>query len=177
MKFIQQKLIDVYIIEPEPFEDNRGALRRHYCKKEFKENGLMNKIKQTNISENIKSNTLRGFHYQNEPFGEDKVISCVKGRIFDIVVDLRKKSKTYLEWQSFEISEENRRALYVPKGCANAYLTQQDNTWILYYHSEFYSPGNEGGIRYDDPFFKFDWPNKPKIISNRDSQFSNFYLK
>lgn len=174
MKFIKQKLINVFIIEPQPFEDNRGALRRHYCEKEFKENGLMNKIKQTNISENIKSNTLRGFHYQHEPFGEDKVISCVKGRIFDIVLDLRKKSKTYLQWQSFEISEENRRALYVPKGCANAYLTQQDNTWILYYHSEFYSPGNEGGIRYDDPFFQFKWPNKPEIISNRDSQFSNY---
>ena len=174
MKFIKQKLINVFIIEPQPFEDHRGALRRHYCEKEFKENGLMNKIKQTNISENIKSNTLRGFHYQHEPFGEDKVISCVKGRIFDIVLDLRKKSKTYLQWQSFEISEENRRALYVPKGCANAYLTQQDNTWILYYHSEFYSPGNEGGIRYDDPFFQFKWPNKPEIISNRDSQFSNY---
>ena len=174
MKFIKQKLINVFIIEPQPFEDHRGALRRHYCEKEFKENGLMNKIKQTNISENIKSNTLRGFHYQHEPFGEDKVISCVKGRIFDIVLDLRKKSKTYLQWQSFEISEENRRALYVPKGCANAYLTRQDNTWILYYHSEFYSPGNEGGIRYDDPFFQFKWPNKPEIISNRDSQFSNY---
>ena len=151
-------------------------LRRHYCEKEFKDHGLMREIKQTNISENIKLNTLRGFHYQHEPYGENKVISCVKGRIFDIIVDLRKNSKTYLKWQSFEISEENRQSLYIPKGCANAYLTQKDDTWILYYHSEFFSPGNEGGIRYNDPFFKFIWPNEPEVISERDSNFSNFVL-
>ena len=176
MKFLKQSLSDVYIIEPEPFKDNRGALRRHFCENEFKENGLMNSIKQTNISENIKTNTLRGFHYQYPPYGENKVISCVKGRIFDIIVDLREESTTYLKWQSFEISEENRRSLYVPKGCANAYLTQDDNTWILYYHSEFYSPGNEGGIRFNDPFFKFIWPNNPAVISDRDSNFSNFSI-
>ena len=85
-----------------------------------------------------------------------------------MVVDLREESKTYLKWQSFELTEENRLSLYVPIGCANAYLTLQDNTWILYYHSEFYAPGGEGGIRYNDPLFKFRWPYEPKVISDKD---------
>ena len=136
MTFSEQKLEKVYLIEPEPHEDERGILRRHFCQNEFADFNLFNEIKQTNISENRKMNTLRGFHFQYPPHGENKVISCIKGRIYDIVVDLREKSETYLKWQSFELTEENRFSLYVPIGCANAYLTLQDNTWILYYHSE-----------------------------------------
>ena len=94
------------------------------------------KIKQTNISENYKKYTLRGFHYQKKPYGEDKVISCIKGAIYNIVLDIRQNSKTYKKWQSFLLNEENKLNLILPKGCANAYLTLKDNTWILYYHSE-----------------------------------------
>ena len=175
-EFYKQEIEGVWLIEAEPITDTRGVFRRHYCQEEYNNNGLQFKIAQTNISENIKANTLRGFHYQHEPYGENKVISCVKGKIFDIIVDLRKSSKTYLKWQSFEISEENRRSLYVPMGCANAYMTLKYNTWILYYHSEYFSPGNEGGIRYNDPLFKFKWPNDPEIISDRDLNFSDFPL-
>ena len=155
MKFSEQKLEGVYLIEPEPHEDKRGMLRRHYCQREFQDNKLMNNIRQTNVSENREKYTLRGFHYQLPPNGENKVVSCIKGSIYDIVVDLRERSETYLQWESFELTEENRLSIYVPIGCANAYLTLKDNTWILYYHSEFYTPEEESGIRYNDSLFKF----------------------
>lgn len=174
MKFIEQKLKGVFIIKPEPHQDQRGLLRRHFCQKEFGKDDLMTDIKQCNISENRKKHTLRGFHFQHPPFGEHKVISCIKGRIHNIVLDVRKSSGTYLEWQSFQLSEENRLSLHVPIGCANAYLTLEDNTWILYYHSEFFTPKAESGIRYNDPSFQFDWPNDPAVISEKDGNFPDF---
>ena len=174
MKFSEQKLERVYLIEPEPHKDERGMLRRHFCQHEFAEYSLMNEIKQTNVSENRKKHTLRGFHFQLPPHGENKVISCIKGSIYDIVFDLREESKTYLQWQPFELTEESRLSLYVPIGCANAYLTLQDSSWILYYHSEFYAPGSEGGIRYNDPLFKFHWPAEPKVISDKDLNIPDF---
>ena len=176
MRFSKQKLPGVFIIEPEPYSDERGLLRRHFCQREFAEQDIMTDVKQCNVSENKKRHTLRGFHYQLPPYGENKVISCIKGAIYDIVVDLRKESKTYLKWHSFELTEENRLSLYVPIGCANAYLTKEDNTWILYYHSEFFFPRAEGGIRYNDPFFKFKWPAEPKIISEKDLNIPDFNL-
>jgi len=177
MKFVEQKLKGVFIIEPEPHRDQRGLLRRHFCQREFGENSLMTDIKQCNVSENGKKYTLRGFHFQYPPFGENKVISCVMGRIHNIVVDVRKDSATYLEWESFQLSQENRLSLYVPIGCANAYLTLEDNTWILYYHSEFFTLGAEGRIRYNDPMFKFDWPENPAVISDKDKNIPNLTLE
>ena len=174
MVFSEKKIDGVYLIKPEPYSDERGMLRRHYCQNEFADYGLMTEIKQTNISENKKKHTLRGFHFQYPPYGENKVISCIKGSIYDIVVDMRKESKTYLQWESFNLTEENKLGLYVPGQCANAYLTLLDNTWILYYHSEFYTPGSEGGIRYNDPFFNFQWPSKPEVISNKDKNYNYF---
>ena len=174
MKFIEQNIEGVYIISPEPYEDKRGMLRRHFCKKEFKKNELFTEISQTNISENKSIHTLRGFHFQYPPYSEDKVISCIAGSIYDIVVDLRKESKTYLKWESFNLQVADRLSLYVPSGCANAYLTTTKNSWILYYHSEFYRPLGEGGIRYNDPLFKFNWPVKPKVISSKDLSFSDW---
>jgi len=174
MKFAEQNLIGVYIIEPEPHKDERGMLRRHFCRHEFAELGLMTDIKQCNVSENRKKHTLRGFHFQLPPHGENKVISCIKGGIHDIVVDLRKNSASYLKWQSFEFTEESRLSLYVPVGCANAYLTLLDNTWVLYYHSEFFTPRSEGSIRYNDTSFKFDWPAEPCVISGKDLNIPDF---
>ena len=174
MKFSKQKLTGVYIIEPEPHEDKRGMLRRHFCQKEFSNYGLMTEIKQCNISENKQKHTLRGFHYQLPPNSENKVISCFKGSIYDIVVDLRKDSHTYLEWQSFEFTEEKRLSLFVPVGCANAYLTLEDHTWILYYHSEFFNLSSEGSIRYNDPTFQFKWPSEAVVISEKDLNIPDF---
>ena len=153
MIFHEQQLSGVFTIEPEPYSDERGLLRRHFCQQEFAEQGIMTYVKQCNVSENTKRHTLRGFHYQLPPYGENKILSCIKGAIYDVIVDMRKNSNTYLKWESYELTEENRLSLYVPIGCANAYLTLKGNTWILYYHSEFYAPGTEAAIRYNDSFF------------------------
>lgn len=169
MIFEEQKIKGLFLIKPEPFIDNRGLLRRIYCLNEFKNKKLKFRIKQTNISENKKIHTLRGFHYQVYPYGEDKIISCIQGQIHNIVIDMRKKSKTFMKWKSFNLSENNRLLLKVPKGCANAYLTLKKKTWILYFHSQFYNGKFEKGIKYNDPKFSFDWPCKPKIISKKDN--------
>ena len=121
MKFIKQKIKDTFIIKPSPFEDSRGIFKRNYCINEFKNSPIeFKKIKQINLSQNNKKKTLRGFHYQIKPFEDKKIISCVKGSIHNIVIDMRKNSKTYLKWQSFQLSEKNMLSLYVPVGCANA---------------------------------------------------------
>ena len=174
MKFIKQKIKGLYVIKPEPHKDNRGLLRRHFCEKEFKKEKINFHIKQSNISENKKKYTLRGFHFQIPPHGENKVISCVKGSIYDIVVDLRIKSKTYKKWQFFNLTEENRLSIFVPVGCANAYLTMKNNSWILYYHSEFYKKNSERRVRYNDPLFKFIWPNQPLVCSKLDVNVKNY---
>jgi dTDP-4-dehydrorhamnose 3,5-epimerase len=174
MKFYEQNLPGVYLIEAEPFADNRGVFHRNFCPAEYEKRGLFTQIRQTNLSENYKAYTLRGFHFQHPPKQEAKILNCVKGAIYDIVVDLRPDSPTYLKWQSFELSAESRTNLYVPQGCANAWMTLKDDSWIFYYHSEFYSPGFEGGIRYNDPFFNFKWPRQPEVISEKDHKYSDF---
>lgn len=174
MNFLEQKIPKVYLIEPEPFVDNRGLFRRHFCQREFAEHGIFTDIKQCNMSENKFKQTLRGFHYQRAPHGEGKILSCFKGAIYDIIVDLRPESSAYLQWISVELNEDNRLSLHVPPGCANAYLTLVDNTWIFYYHSEFYAPHAEEGICYNDPFFRFKWPAVPVVISEKDQNYPAF---
>ena len=169
MLFEKQKIKGLILIKPEPFTDNRGLFRRIYCLKELKKKDLNFMIKQANISENENIHTLRGFHYQENPYSEDKIITCIQGKIHNIVIDMRKKSKTYMEWKSFRLSESNKLVLFIPKGCANAYLTLKKKTWVLYFHSQFYKKGFERGIKYNDSTFSFDWPNKPKIISKKDN--------
>ena len=170
MLFQKQKIKGLISIKPEPYVDKRGLFRRIYCLKELKKKKINFNIKQTNVSENKNIYTLRGFHYQESPYGEDKIITCMKGRIHNIVIDMRKKSKTFMQWQSFDLSETNRLALLVPKGCANAYLTLKKTTWVLYFHSQFFKPGFEKSIKYNDPRFNFNWPNKVKVISNKDNK-------
>ena len=174
MKFFEQKLKGVYLIEAEPFRDHRGLFRRNFCPSEFAERGLMTHVRQCNVSENNKAATLRGFHCRQKYNPEHKVLSCIRGEIFDVVIDLREDSDTYLQTMSVNLSEENRRSLYIPANCANAWLTLRDKTWILYYHSEIYSPVDEFGIRYDDPLFGIEWPCEPKYLSEKDSIFPNF---
>ena len=168
MKFINQNIKGLYLIVPEGFKDKRGMLRRHFCHNQFKKKDINFKIKQTNISENYKKYTLRGFHYQVEPYSEGKTLSCLKGSIFDIVVDLRKDSPTYMDWIPVELNEQNRTSVHIAPGCANAFLTLEDNCLIHYYCSAAYKPEAERGIRFDDPSFNFNWPLDPKIISDKD---------
>ena len=168
MIFKEQKIKDVFLIIPESFEDERGAFTRKFCKEEFKKHGLDNHVEQANLSYNKYAFTLRGFHYQLEPYQESKTMTCVSGEIYDVVVDLRKDSPTYCDWISVNLSPENGHSIHVPKGCANAYLTLNKKTWVLYLHSEFYKPGFEKSIKYNDPKFNFDWPKKIKVISKKD---------
>lgn len=175
MKFLEQKIKGVFLIQPESFIDDRGLFRRNFCQNEFQQHGLFSEIRQTNISENPKAFTLRGFHFQVPPKAEAKVLNCLRGSIHDIVVDLRPDSPTYLQWTSFELSANSKESLVVPAGCANAWMTLENDTWVFYYHSEFYSPGFEGGIRYDDPLFKFKWPHDPALISMKDKGYPDFH--
>ena len=168
MKFLKQKIKGVFVIKPEPFKDKRGMFRRHFCKKELKKIGIETSVQQANISENPKRGTLRGFHYQKKPHQEAKTISCLKGSFFDVIIDLRKNSPTYKKWQSFVITEKNRFSLHIPKGCANAFLTLENNTLIHYYCSNSYNPKFESGVLFNDPALKIKWPFKPIHISEKD---------
>lgn len=173
MKFYSQKIPGVNIIKPEPFVDSRGVFRRTFCKKEYKSQKLSPEICQCNISENKYRLTLRGFHY-TFPFIENKTIICMVGAIYDIVVDLRRDSPTYLKWQAFELNNDNKIGVYIPAGCANALLTLKDSSIISYYHSAYYIPNHDRGIRYNDPLFKFIWPKKPQIISDKDRSYPDY---
>ncbi len=177
MRFKAQKLKGAFFIEPEPFIDDRGVFRRHFAEEEFKKHGIANKVMHANISENKYKHTLRGFHYQIYPYGEGKTLSCIKGAIYDIMVDLRPSSETYLQWVSFELDENNRSSIHIPPGCANAFLTLQDNSIIHYYCSKPYNPKAEKGIRFNDPIFNFKWPHQIKIISDKDKSHPDFVPK
>lgn len=174
MTFFAQQLPGVFIIEPEPFVDDRGVFRRHFCQREFDAHGISSRVAQSNVSENKYKYTLRGFHYQVSPHGEGKTLTCLAGKIYDIIVDLRADSPTYLKWQSFELDAENRRSIHIPPGCANAFLTMQDNSLIHYYCSEFYFGPSERGVRYNDPLFSFTWPYAPQFMSDKDRNHPDF---
>ena len=174
MNFIPQKISDLFLIIPDLHVDERGVFRRSFCKEVFEKNGVNFNVLQGNISENFNKHTLRGFHYQSAPSNESKIITCVSGSLFNIVLDLREKSNTYKKWSSLEINSKERQNVYVPSGCANAFLTLEDNTIVHYYMNDFYNPNTYKGIRYNDPNFSFVWPFKPQIISEKDLNLPDF---
>jgi dTDP-4-dehydrorhamnose 3,5-epimerase len=176
MIFKKQKIKGVFLIYPDSFKDKRGVFRRHFCQNEFKKNGIVSKIEQANISENKFKYTLRGFHYQTDKHKEGKTLSCIKGKIYDIVVDLRKSSPTFGQWLYFELDEKNRKSIHIPPGCANAFLTLKNDSIIHYYCSKSYAPKFEKGIRFNDKFFNFKWPRKPKIVSIKDLNHLDFKI-
>lgn len=168
MKFSKTSINDAFMIIPEPYTDDRGVFRRHFCFSEFEKNGIPNKVEQANISENLYPFTLRGFHYQKSPHQEGKTLSCIKGKIFDVIIDLRNNSSTYMRWESFELSDENKNSIFIPPGCANAFLTLSSDCLIHYYCSKSYEPNSELGVRFNDPSFNIIWPHKPEVISEKD---------
>ena len=174
MKFFELKLPGVFRIEAEPFIDDRGIFRRHFCQKEFANHGIDTDVAQSNVSENKYALTMRGFHYQIAPHGEGKTLSCLKGSIYDIVVDLRETSPTFMQWISIELNSDNRTSVHIAPGCANAFLTLEDNSLIHYYCSEHYTPDAERGIRFNDPSFNFEWPAVPAVISDKDLNHPDF---
>lgn len=174
MNFIQTALNDAYIIDLNKLEDKRGLFARSFCRKEFENQGIEFSVVQSNISFNYYKKTLRGMHYQSKPYSEKKLIRCTRGRIFDVIIDVRPDSSTYMNWVGVELTEKNYRMLYVPKGFAHGFITLEDNTEVTYQMSEFYNPKAGQGIRWDDTAFKIEWPVKPKIISDKDQSWPDF---
>lgn len=168
MKFTELKLKGAYLIEIQKIEDERGFFGRAWCRKELEEHGLNADIKQLNTSFTDKKGTLRGLHYQKDPYQETKLIRCVQGRMFDVLVDLRPESPTFLQWEGFELSAENGRMLYVPERFATGFLTLEDHCGMYYPTTEFYVPEAARGIRYNDPSVGIDWPDEIIDISDVD---------
>lgn len=175
MIFEKTKLSGAYIIHPEILEDNRGFFSRVWCKKEFAQNGLVAELVQCNISYNKNRNTLRGMHYQEKPHQETKLVRCTAGAILDVIIDIRPESGTYKEWMSVKLSAENRTMLYVPEGFAHGYVTLMNDSEIFYQVSEFYTPGVERGIRWNDPLFQIAWPALDGlVISEKDRAWPDY---
>jgi dTDP-4-dehydrorhamnose 3,5-epimerase len=174
MKFIETGLKGAFIIEIERLQDHRGFFARTWCQREFNQRGIDSNISQSNTSYNVLKGTLRGMHYQEEPYGETKIVRCTKGVIYDVIIDLRPSSLTYRKWIGIELTEENFRMLYVPKVFAHGFQTLQDHTVVSYQVGQFYTPGAERGLRYNDPAFNVKWPLKVSAISEKDKNWPDF---
>lgn len=168
MIFTETKLKGAFIIDIERHEDPRGFFARGFCQREFEEHGLKPVIAQGNIAHNRKKGTVRGMHFQFPPAAETKLVRCTRGAIVDIIVDLRPESPTYLQHIAVELTEDNYRALYVPERFAHGYQTLEDKTDTSYSVGEFYAPGTEGGLLYNDPRMRFEWPLPVSEISDKD---------
>src|SRR6202051_4824335 len=168
MVFIETQLTGPYIIDIERREDSRGYFARAFCQKEFEAHELKPTIAQANVAHNIKKGTMRGMHFQFPPAAETKLVRCTRGAILDIIVDLRPESDTYLQHVSVELNEENQRALYVPERFAHGYQVLVDNTDTSYQVGEFYTPGSEGGLQYNDPRLGLEWALPVTMISDKD---------
>jgi dTDP-4-dehydrorhamnose 3,5-epimerase len=175
MKFIETRLKDAYILEMEPREDERGFFARAYCEAEFAAAGLSaSRFVQINNSYNRKAGTLRGMHYQLPPASEVKIVRCLHGALYDVIIDLRPDSPSCGQWLGVELSAENRRSLYVPRGFAHGFISLRDDTEALYLASDAYMPGQERGLRYDDPRFGVEWPMAPVSVSEKDLSWPAF---
>lgn len=177
MKMTPLSLEGAFLVELEPFGDDRGFFSRLFCSREFQSKGLEGKIVQVNNSGSKYKGTLRGLHYQLPPFEETKLVRCIHGKIFDVILDLRPESPTFGKWHGETLTADNRKMLFVPRGCAHGFITLEDNSEIIYLVSEYYSKEAERGIRYDDPRFNIQWPLPPTVISERDRSHPDFCEK
>jgi len=168
MKFTETPLKGSYVIDLEPFQDERGWFARTYCKKEFETIGHNQEWVQLNHSYTVKKGTIRGMHFQLPPYSEIKLVRCVSGSVYDVIIDLRKGSSTFLNFFGIELSSGNRKMLYIPEGFAHGFQTLADDCELIYHHSQFYLPGVEGGIKYNDPRLNIEWPLAVNSISSRD---------
>jgi dTDP-4-dehydrorhamnose 3,5-epimerase len=176
MIFLETKLAGVVEIEMELHRDERGSFARSWCEREFQEHGLNPRVVQCNISVNDRKGTLRGVHYQAAPDQEAKLVRCTKGSLYDVAVDLRPRSATFMQWVGTELTATNRRALFIPEGCAHGFLTLEDETEAFYQMSEFYHPEAARGVRWNDPAFGIVWPGTVEVISERDRSLPDFKL-
>lgn len=174
MIFRELELPGAHLIELEPHRDDRGFFARTWCRREFAEAGLETRVAQRSLSHSEARGTLRGMHFQAPPHQEVKLLRCVRGAIFDVIVDLRQDSPTLGEHLSVELDGAGRRALYVPEGFAHGFQTLEDDTEVHYQMSEFYAPDHGRGYRPDDPAFDIDWPVEPAVVKDRDLQWPDF---
>lgn len=174
MIFREINLPGAYEIELEKRGDERGFFARFFCVREFEDKGLDNKIVQINTSLSAQKGTLRGMHYQLSPQAETKIIRCLRGAIFDVIIDLREQSPTFGQWYGTELNAQNRKMLYAPKGFAHGFITLEDNSEVLYLVTEFYAPELERIIRWNDPRFGIQWPLEPQELSEKDKNQGDF---
>jgi dTDP-4-dehydrorhamnose 3,5-epimerase len=169
MTFTPTGLEGSYVIDPAPYRDERGWFARFYCKTEFAAIGHTKEWVQMNHSFTRDKGALRGLHYQQPPFREIKVVRCIVGSVYDVIIDLRNGSASFLQGFGVELSAENRKMLYIPEGFAHGFQVLSENTELIYLHSENYAPGAEGGLRYDDPRLRLAWPLPVTVLSERDA--------
>jgi dTDP-4-dehydrorhamnose 3,5-epimerase len=174
VRFTETAIAGVQLIDIEPHADERGWFGRIYCQDEFEAHGISGTLCQGSISFNPRQGTLRGMHYQAEPYPESKLVRCTSGRIFDVVVDLRPASATFRRWIAEELSAETRRSLFIPPGCAHGFLTLTDNAEVVYLMTDRHQPAASRGVRWNDPAFGIEWPASPVIISDRDARYPDF---
>jgi dTDP-4-dehydrorhamnose 3,5-epimerase len=175
MIFTETKLLGAYLIELESQNDERGFFARAFCRDEFEQHGLNPSVAQCNVSYNRRKGTLRGLHYQVAPFSEARLVTCITGSIYDVIVDLRPDSPHYCGWFAVKLSGRRPRSmLYVPEGFAHGFQTLEDETEVFYQMSQFYSADSAKGLRWNDPAFSIIWPEDHRIISERDRSFPDF---
>lgn len=174
MIFTPTTLADAYVVELRPFADERGFFARTWCQQEFAEHGLDPNMAQCSISFNREKGTLRGMHLQLPPHAEAKLVRCVQGAIYDVIIDLRTDSPTYMQWTGVQLTAENRQALYVPKGFAHGFITLEPNCEVFYMISEFYAPETARGVRWNDEQFQIQWPGQVTVMSDKDRAYADY---
>lgn len=174
MIFNETELKGVFVIELQAHADERGMFARTFCERELAEHGLVTHFPQCNLSRNTRRGTLRGMHYQAAPHGEVKLVRCVRGAIFDVVIDLRPGSATHGKWLGVELDAASGRALYIPTGFAHGFLSLTDDSDVFYMMGSFFVPGAARGLRWNDPRFGVAWPAAPQVISERDASYPDF---
>ena len=174
MLFTETTLKDSFVIETKKFSDERGYFVRTFDKKELEKQGLISNFVQDSVSYNKIKGTIRGMHFQLHPFEETKIVNCIPGKIFDVIIDLRSSSKTFKHWYGCEIDSKSMKEIYIPQEFAHGFQTLEDHTIVSYKMSAYFSPNSYSGIRWNDPFFDIKWPLTPTIISEKDSGFQDF---
>ena len=174
MKFTETKLKGAFVIEIEKLIDDRGFFARSWCRKEFEAHGLTDRVVQANVSFNHKKGTLRGMHYQIAPYQECKLVRCTRGAIYDVIIDLRPDSTTYKQWIGVELTADNYTMFFVPEDFGHGFQTLTDDTEVTYQVSQFYTPGSEKGIRFDDSAFNIQWPLEVTTTSDKDRSWPDF---
>jgi len=172
--FLETGLAGALLIEPERQEDARGFFARTWCQREFTDHGLNARLVQCNVSFNKKRGTLRGMHYQVAPHEEAKLVRCTRGSLYDVMIDLRPASPTFKKHVGVVLTDQSRKMLYVPEGCAHGFQTLEDETEVFYQMSEFYAPDCARGLRWDDPAFGIRWPLEERTMSERDRSYPDF---